>query len=502
MKRLVHCVLLLACCFGFSAEVSAECPNIVLIMADDFGWGDASCNNPQAVFQTPNLDRIAAEGIRLTGAFTPHSVCSPTRYALLTGRYAWRSWMREGVLPGYAPALIPPTRTTLASLLKKKGYATGAFGKWHVGVDWAPVEGDPGDWHWGTQVRERGVVGRISRRVDHGQPVSGPTKVGFDTCLITPSNNTRIPIFIRDDHVDGTPRRDPSGLMRDPRVKRDEVDDVFVAEAIKFMRVCVAEQPERPFFVYLPLNAAHGATVPPERFKDKTEDGRRGDKCLWVNESVGKMLDALDELDRADDTLVIFTADNGPIAPQIYKPGTKHRAAGPYRGYKTDAWDGGFRVPLLARWPGHIPEGISRDGLFCLTDLLATFAALVGEELPHWAGEDSFNQLPLLLGQEGAESARNSLITQSYIGVLSIRADGWKLILDTKGSGGHQGITPNFKPVISGPPWEINKSHTGQLYHVACDPEEKLDLFGEKRDIVVDLKRLLQKQISDGRSRP
>lgn len=484
--------------FGASA---AERPNIILVLADDYGWGDVSCNNPESVFQTPHMDRMAREGVRFTNAFTPHSVCSPTRYALLTGRYAWRTRMREGVLPGYDKALIPPTRLTLASLLKKHGYATAAFGKWHVGMDWQPIDGDPGDWHWGTQTRGKGVLAAIGRRVNHNASIrNGPTDIGFDSCFVTPSNNTRVPIFVRNDRVDGNPKPDETGLMRDPRVQRDKVDDIYVAETLGFIDSHTQTRPEAPFFVYLPLNAAHGATLPPARFKGKSGDGSRGDKCLWVNESVGLILEALDTRGLTDDTLVIFTCDNGPVAPSGDNIDTKHRPAGPFRGYKTDAWDGGVRVPFLARWPGHIPAGSTSDRMLCLTDVYATFAALMGETMAEWSGEDSFNQLPAMLGKAEGVGPRGAMITQSYTGVLSIRNDGWKLIQDTKGSGGGP-RTPGFEATVNGPPWEISMSQTGQLYNTQQDPYEQVDLYDDRPEKVQELRELLQKQISEGRSR-
>lgn len=446
----------------------------------------------------------------MTNAFTPHSVCTPTRYALLTGRYCWRTRVREGVLAGYGKSLIPKERMTLASLLHAHGYRTGAFGKWHVGIDWVPVEGDPGDFHWGTQVRAKGVIGMLSRRVDHGKPVTlGPTHLGFDTCFITPSNNSRIPVFIRDDRVIGSPERDETGLMRDPAVRRDTVDDRFVDEAVAFLKDCRANHADQPFLLYLPLNAAHNATEAPARFLGKSGDRERGDRCLWVDESVGKMLDALGAAGVEDDTLVIFTSDNGPLAPSVWNHKrwaydfitSPHAPAGPYRGYKTDAWDGGFRVPFLVRWPGAIESGRTHDGLLSLSDMLATFAALVEQDLPEWAGEDSVNQLPALLG-ESDESLRDTLITQSYTGVLSVRDGPWKLILDTKGSGGSETATPGFEPLIQGGPWEFGALRTGQLYNIEEDPYETMDLFEAKPEIVGALIELLTTAMDSGRTRP
>ena len=482
-------------------QVGSDRPNIIFILADDLGWGDVRCNNRDAVFETPNIDRLANEGVRFTNAFTSHSVCSPTRYALLTGRYAWRTWMREGVLFGYGKSLIPPERMTLASLLHDHGYRTGVFGKWHVGMDWEPVPGDPGDWHWGTQVRAKGVLELIGKRVDHCKPLRvGPTHIGFDTAFVTPSNNTRIPVFVRDDRVEGKPEFDETGLIRDPRVQRDTVDDMFRAEAVKFIDSHLASYADRPFFLYLPLNVIHGTTLAPKRFERATGDGGRSDKVLWLDESVGVILDALDKRGLTENTMVFFSSDNGPIAPKRYNPETQHRAAGLFRGYKADAWDGGFRVPFVVRWPGHIEAGSTHDGILCLSDMIATFAALVDEELPEWAGEDSINQLPAILG-ETRKSLRDELVAQSEIGLLSIRKNGWKLILDTKGSGGHGNATPGFEPVIKGPPWEIRNSLTGQLYHIAVDPYEQNDLYEGNPKKVKELQELLARLISEGRSR-
>jgi len=474
-------------------------PNIVFVLADDFGWGDTSSNNPEAGFRTPNIDRLAREGIRFTNAYTPHSVCTPMRYALLTGRYAWRTWMREGVLEGYVQSLIPPTRLTLASMLKKHGYSTAVLGKWHLGLDWQPVEGDPGDFHWGSQVRGGNAMAQTSLRVDHSKPITvGPNSLGFDTSFITPANNQLPPIFLRDNHVDGSPQRDKNGMMRDPRVERDKVDDIYVAEAIAFIEKHSAKQDGSPFFIYLPLNGPHSVTLPPERFKGKSGVNAGADKCLWVDESVGKILAVLDEYDLSSNTLVFFTSDNGPVRYRTLQADKPHQPAGPYRGYKTDAWEGGYRVPFLARWPEHIPALSLCDQLFCMTDVFATFAALVGHELPEWAGEDSFAQLSSLLGRSPAEEVRKSMVYQSYTGVLSMRKDRWKLILDTKGPGGHY----TTEPVIMGPPWEIMKSRTGQLYDLVADPYETTDIYDSHPEVVTELKALLQKQIWAGRSRP
>ncbi|MEO0447808.1 MAG: arylsulfatase [Verrucomicrobiota bacterium] len=476
-------------------------PNILIILADDFGWGDTSCNNPEAVTKTPHIDRLAAEGVRFTNAHTPHAVCTPTRYALLTGRYCWRTELREGVLPAYGKSLIRPGRVTIASLLQEQGYRTGVFGKWHLGLDWVPVAGDPGDWHWGTQiwVKADEAIAAVTTRVDHAAPVTvGPTHLGFDTAFITPSNNTRIPVFFRNDRVIGTPAIDAKGAMRDPTVRRDSVDDFHVKECLAFLDDWKENHAANPFFIYLPLNAIHAATQAPKRFKGTTADGRRGDKIPWLDESVGKVTAALEEHGILNDTLIFFSSDNGPISPRRYLPDTSHRAAGPYRGYKSDTWDGGCRVPLLARWPRNIEAGRVSDELISLTDILPTLSTLTGKELPEWAAEDGFNQLPLLFG-ETEKSAREDLITQSSIGAMALRKEGWKLILGTKGSGGPK--TPGAAPLTVTQPWRFDQPIPGQLYHIAKDPYETEDLYETHPEKVEELQNLLVERIASGRSR-
>jgi arylsulfatase A len=476
-------------------------PNIVVILSDDVGWGDISANQPSNKFKTPAVDQLAKEGMRFTNAHAPHAVCTPTRYSLLTGRYCWRTFLREGVLPGYSKALIPPTRMTLASLCKEQGYATGAFGKWHIGLDWQPIEGDPGDFHYGSQIHAANqALADISQRVDHSAPIKGgPTHIGFDTFFGTPSNRGRIPVFMRDDRIVGSPVRDKSGLMRDPKMRGDTVDDLYVDEAIAFMERAVDEK--KPFFVYLPINAAHGAVDVPKEFQGKSGVSSRADKVLWVNKSVGRITESLTKTGQASNTLIIYTSDNGPFSFRGEDLKQGHDASGPYRGFKTDAWDGGTRVPFIARWPGKIKPGTTNDKLLSLTDIMATLSAVFDKPLPDWAGEDSFNQLPSFLGEpEGA--GRESMITQSYTGILSIREGKWKLILDTKGSGGFYRYSPEVQRHTTMSPWRPDMSDSGQLYDIEKDPYESTDIISKHPEVVNKLKHQLRAYINSGRTRP
>ena len=389
---------------------------------------------------------------------------------------------------------------TLASLCKEQGYATGAFGKWHIGLGWKAVEGDPGDFHYGSQIHAANqAVADISKRVDHFAPIEdGPTDIGFDTFFGTPSNRSRIPVFMRDDRIVGSPTRDKTGLMRDPKMRGDTVDDLYVDEAIAFMERAVEQK--KPFFVYLAINAAHGAVSVPKEFQGKSGVSSRADKVLWVNKSVGRINQALKDTKQASNTLLIFTSDNGPFAAKGSDLKQGHDASGPYRGFKTDAWDGGTRIPFIVRWPGKVKPGATNDELLSLTDIMATLSAVFNKPLLDWAGEDSFNQLPNFLGE--ANAGRDSMITQSYTGILSVRDGRWKLILDTKGSGGFYRYSPEVQRHTTMSPWRPDMSDTGQLYDIQRDPYETTDVFEQNPKIVDTLKNQLRGYISTGRTRP
>jgi arylsulfatase A len=262
-----------------------------------------------------------------------------------------------------------------------------------------------------------------------------------------------------------------------------------------------AVEDQKPFFVYLPINAAHGAIQVPAEFQGKSGVSSRADRVLWVNKSVGRIREALKQIVQVENTLVIFTSDNGPFAARGADLEQGHDASGPYRGFKTDAWDGGTRVPFIARWPGKIEAGATNDSLLSLTDIMATLSAVFEKPLPDWAGEDSFNQLPHLLGEPDA-AGRESIITQSYTGILSIREGRWKLILDTQGSGGFYRYSPDVQRHQTMAPWRPDMSDSGQLYDIKADPYETTDLFGAHPDVVEKLKHQLRAHINTGRTRP
>jgi arylsulfatase A-like enzyme len=459
-------------------------PNIVFIMADDMGYGDVGCYNPESKIPTPNIDKLAREGIRFTDAHMPSAVCTPTRYGVLTGRYCWRSRLKRGVFGVFNRPLIEKDRMTVASLLKKYGYGTACVGKWHLGLNWVTKEGQPADIEEDYEQME----------VDFSKPIEdGPTDRGFDYFFGTAACTTDDPpfCFIENDHTVGIPSIvspvDPAEedreLLMVPGWRHEDADIEFTNKATAFIKQHVKSQPERPFFLYLPLSVPHIPWLPPEFVKGKSKAGPRGDQVVLFDWSVGEVVKTLDKLGISDNTLVIVTSDNGP-REEI----NRHKSAGDLRGLKGSIWEGGHRVPFIARWPGKIKAGTTSDEIICLTDLIATFAAIVGTELPKDAGQDSYNILPALLGKKLGKPIREAIVHHSGAGVFAIRQGEWKLILESKGAGYHDG------PPETGSP--------GQLYNLANDLYEKNDLWEKHPEIVKPLTKLLDKYKKQGYSRP
>jgi arylsulfatase A len=482
-------------------------PNIVLILTDDLGYGDPGCNNPGSKIPMPNVNKMAARGVRFTDAHSPSAVCTPTRYSLLTGRYAWRTWLKRGVIGGYTPPLVEPDRMTAASLLKTRGYATGFFGKWHLGLSWTRMNGATPGWREAEKLWRgswQDADPKTGLNVDFTKPVGGgPVDHGFDEAYFTAACSTIDGPFVFIDKTrtvgipdkqiaefydmtkgeEGSPRK---GWIA-PGFKLEEVDFNFTKKAIEFMERSRRESPAKPFFVSLFLSAPHTPWLPPVLFKGKSLDGPRGDLVMLADWCTGEVAKALDRLGVTENTLFIFTSDNGP------HPGTNgHKSEGPLRGLKSQIWEGGHRIPLVAQWPKRIPAGLVSDEPVCLVDLLATFAALTGGPLPEDAGPDSCDISPALLGTKGPKPIREALVSHSENGTFAIRQGAWKLVLDTKTSGGW--MAPAGKPPVPGTP--------GQLYNLAEDPLEQNDLWEQKPEIVARLAALLEKYKKDGRSAP
>ena len=455
-------------------------PNIVYILADDLGYGDVQALNPtRGKIKTPHLDRLAAQGMTFTDAHSGSSVCTPTRYGLLTGRYAWRSRLQKGVLDGTDdPPLIAEDRLTVPALLKKNGYTTAAIGKWHLGFlserPASPTTAAPA------------AATKKSKMGDAGLPVGsriigGPITRGFDYFWGCSNARTMSGLIENDRVIESLP---PIQML--PRLERQAVS--YVAEH------AAAAKAGKPFFLYVPLTSPHTPILPTPEWQGKSGLGAYGDFVMQTDAVVGKILAALDEHGLATNTLVIFTADNG-CSPQADTPGLEkqgHFASAQFRGYKADIWDGGHRVPFLARWPGKIKAASTSAQTICHVDLLATCADLLGTKLPANAGEDSVSIFPALLGTDRAP-LHEAVVHHSIQGMFSLRQGPWKLEL-CPGSGGWAAPLDAAARKAGLP--EI------QLYNLATDPAETKNVHVENPAVVARLRALLERYVADGRSTP
>jgi arylsulfatase A len=468
-------------------KLNVKKPNIIFIMADDMGYGDLGCYNKKSKIPTPNMDALAADGIRFTDAHSPSAVCTPTRYGVLTGRYCWRSSLKQGVLGGYSPALIESGRMTVASLLKQHGYATACIGKWHLGLG-------------------------SDKKTDFSKPlVPGPNDLGFDYFYGIPASLDMPPYcYVENDHVVDEPtltieagKSNEDGWWRQgaisPGFKHVEVLPHLTKKAVEHIGDHAGKSPNKPLFLYFPLPAPHCPIAPSDFVKGRSRAGGYGDYVVEVDWTVGQVVRALERNGLADNTLIIVTSDNGSPARTKIDHATYsvikiygHYPNGELRGIKADIWDGGHREPFIACWPGKIPAGAACDELICLTDLLATSAAIVGAELPDNAGEDSYNILPALLGKKRAEPIREAVVHHSSRGMFAIRQGKWKLVLGL-GSGGFS-VPMSIKPKHGEP--------EGQLYNLEEDLAESRNLWSEKPEIVERLTNLLEKYKQPGYSRP
>lgn len=488
-KSLLAAFVASGICLGCATALAAT-PNVVVILADDFGYGDLAVQNPGSRLATPHLDQLATEGVRFIDAHSPSAVCTPTRYGLLTGRYCWRTRLKRGVLfPPRDKPLIDPDRLTLAGLLAERGYRTACVGKWHLGIEWG-----------------RDAAGAV----DFDKPMAyGPTEVGFNEFFGIAGSLDMVPYAFYDGHSPVgriTLRQQRQGFPRSvragPRAEDFEIGQVLdqvTERAVGFIEKQSATP--SPFFLYLPLTSPHKPVWPAERFVGTTGLGEYGDFIAQTDWSVGQVLAALERQGVAEDTLVVFSSDNGSFMrrrnkgrdhlddPTIDAYNEKnHRPNGPYRGTKADIWEAGHHVPLLVRWPQGIAAGRVVKPTVCLTDVFATVAELVGTELPSDAGEDSYSFLPLLTG--GADDhGRPPVIHHSINGMFAVRDGKWKLVLGN-GSGGR--AKPKGEPF--GKPY--------QLYDMEADPSETTDLASQYPEVVERLTETVERIRREPRSIP
>jgi arylsulfatase A-like enzyme len=490
-------------------------PNIVIIYADDLGYGDLSCYNPHAAYRTPRLDQLAAEGIRFTDAHSPSTICSPSRYGLFSGQQIFRSTGRGGGAfegPG-GPSYLKPGTLTLGDMLQEKGYRTGVFGKWHVGLTWLDKDG-----------KRLGGGFENSLLIDYEKStplVDGPNARGFDESFVTPNCPTTDPLYIYIENgmvpVPASSRHKRETLPNPGGKWRWDNDEGWMAPGYEFVkadllffektRAFITEhrktRPNQPFFAVLSTQISHAPVLPAPEYNGTTNAGPRGDFLRELDTLVGRVLDLIVDLEIDEQTLVLFNADNGPETMHVIwmREDHNHDPAGGWRGMKRDGWEGGHRVPLIARWPGRIPAGQVSRQMTNTTDIFATLASVVGYELPEDAAVDSYDMLPAMLGlQKDCDPIRPYMLTQSFRGEFQLRQGDWKY-LDHPGSGGNdygEGILAKYALPETAP------HATGQLFNLAVDPGETTNLFFAESAKRKQMQALLKKLTDpvNGRTAP
>ena len=519
ITTLTTCLFLSAHAFAAAEESRSEAktaggkPNIVVILADDLGYGDVQCYNPQrGKIPTPNIDRLASQGMRFTDGHSSSGVCSPSRYTLLTGRYHWRTRLQGGIVGAFEGPLIAPDRMTIGTLAKQNGYRTACIGKWHLGMDWLITKEQrallspstpPADEaaKAGKKAAAAGAVATEEQiaawRDIFSKPIAGgPITRGFDLYFGTSVPNWPPFCFIENDRTVGIPSQflpreymvKNQASQQGPAVKDWKLEGILPAlgdRTIQFINESVSKK--EPFLVFMPLTSPHTPLAVTPEWKGKSGLNSFADFVMETDAVVGRVLDALEKSGVADNTLVIFTADNG-CAPYV---GAKeleekgHYPSGPLRGYKADAWEGGHRVAFIARWPSMVKAGTVCSQLVYQADFLRTFADVFGAKLPDNAGEDSFSLLPLLKGED--KPIRENAVSASIHGTPAVRKGSWKYIA-APGSGGWGSGGDQSQPI--------------QLYNLADDLGETNNLAAAMPEKVAEMKVLLEKLINDGRSTP
>jgi arylsulfatase A len=487
-KRLAFALMLTMLC---SISCAADRPNIVLILADDFGVGDIQAHYPNNKIATPHLDRLVREGTSFTDAHSPSAVCSPTRYGLLTGRYAWRTRMQEWVIAAYEPPLITADRPTLPSMLQQQGYHTACIGKWHLGWEWA-----------GPQPSRMTAIpnGQKNLKWDFTRPArGGPIDRGFDHFFGVDLPNLPPFTFIEGDRVDPLPtstyKYDPSegvvmprhsaGSPMAPDWKFDQILPELTRRAVQHVHARAKQ--DEPFFLYFSMTSPHEPVVPSKNFKGKSGISPIADFVMETDWSAGQVIQAVNDAGIAGNTIVIFTADNGHSHYTGWETLVKvgHMPSGPYRGHKGDVWEGGHRVPLVIRWPDRIAANGSRDQMICLTDVYATCAELLGVELPKDGAEDSISFLAAALGKSST-ARRTTVVNHSNHGEFAYRDGSWKLVFKMSGRNKE---ASRGKPTIA------------ELYNLESDIAEANDLAKQQPKIVARMTAQLAKLIAQGATR-
>lgn len=460
-------------------------PNIIFILADDLGYGDVSALNAQSKINTPQIDKMIGNGVTFNDAHTSSSVSTPTRYGILTGRYNWRSTLKNGVLNGYSNALIPDNRTTIASLLKRKNYTTACIGKWHLG------------WNWDN-------IKQGEDQIDFTKPIQhGPTSVGFDYFYGFCGSLDMPPyVYVENEKPTALPNRTtenkaPGFWRKGPTASdfvHEEVLPHITDRAIDFIQK-ESRKKGKPFFLYLPLPAPHTPILPTGEFLGKSKLNMYADFVMMVDHHVGRILQALEKAGIDKNTLVVFTSDNGcsPQANYDELLAKGHNPSYIYRGHKADLFEGGHRVPCVVQWKGNIKPGESAQTI-CLTDFFTTFADVTGIAVKNTEGEDSYSLLPALKDPGLTTPIREATVHHSITGEFAIRKGDWKLLVSPS-SGGWSFPKPSDKKALAG-------LLPMQLYNIKNDPGEKNNLYASQQAIADQLLTLLRSYITKGRSVP
>lgn len=495
---MIRLLVVLACLAALHVSTPAAPPNVVFILCDDLGYGDVKCFNPDGKIATPQMDALAAGGMRFTDAHTSSSVCTPTRYGVMTGRYNWRSRLQSGVLGGLSPRLIESGRETVASYLKTRGYTTACIGKWHLGMDWVKLPG--------KDVTELGIeTPQQVRNVDYNQPITnGPNSVGFDYYFGISASLDMVPYcYIENDRVTQSPTESVKLPMNKggkeswtregpgaPGFDGVGVLPELTRRAVRYVREKAAGG--KPFFLYLPLASPHTPILPSPAWQGRSGLNAYADFVMETDDAIGQVAAALKEKGIDENTLLIVTSDNGcsPSADYPSLTAHGHNPSAAWRGTKADIYEGGHRVPFIARWPAVVKPATTYPHPVCLVDLLATCAEVLGEKLPPHVGEDSVSLLPALRG--GTQPVREAVVHHSITGAFSIRQGSWKLEL-CPGSGGWSSPRPGQEP---------DSAPRIQLFDLKSDPSETRNIQAEHPDVVKGLTRLLEKYVADGRSTP
>lgn len=482
-------------------------PNIIIVLVDDMGYGDPQSYVASSKIPTPNIDALANEGIKFTDAHSPSSVCTPTRYGILTGRYAWRTRLKKAVLGPYNAPLIESERLTIPKMLKEKGYETAIIGKWHLGMQWGTKGNEKLPLFWDRNF-DQSVI-------DHSKRITaGPLTAGFDYFFGVDVPNFPPYIFIEDDKLQGNPSiKKPKNMygipgMMLPGWKLEEILPTFTQKAVTYINNYASNKSGKPFYLHFSATSPHTPIVPAKEFIGKSKAGPYGDLVYQTDYALGEIRKALIKNGLLENTIIIFTSDNGSPAragdpfvhgPDFQVPGSVYKKFGhnpnaPLRGMKADIWEGGHRVPFIVSWPGKITGNKVSDELISSIDIMASIASLVDYDLPKNAAEDSFDFSSLFFEKnvntkKMENDSRKDLIHHSIDGSFAIRKGKWKMTPQS-GAGGW-GIGLEGKLKVDTP---------GQLYDLSIDPKESKNLWNEYPEIVEELNVLLEKYKTEDRS--